>query len=121
MTFQASDAKEQQFLELLDNDLNPIEPSYAKGGPWLKPSSHLNSPCARALRAIVNHASIEEYHLRFFPREEFNCLCGLYLIESKRYILYEYMRYNNYWNSRRDILFHFILFLEFNGSAFSFS
>ena len=33
MTFQALDAKEQQFLELLDNNLNPIEPSYAKGRP----------------------------------------------------------------------------------------
>ena len=80
MTFQALDAKEQQFLELLDNNLNPIEPSYAKGRPQLKSFGHLNSLCARALRAIVNHASIKEYYLRFFPREEFNCPCSLYLI-----------------------------------------
>jgi len=32
MTFQVSDAKEQHFLELLDDNLNPIEPLYAKGG-----------------------------------------------------------------------------------------
>ena len=32
MIFQASNAKERHFLELLDNDLNPIESSYSKGG-----------------------------------------------------------------------------------------
>jgi len=36
MTFQASDSKENQFLDLLDNDDNIIKPSYIKGGPWLK-------------------------------------------------------------------------------------
>ena len=35
MTFQTSNAKGRQFLELLDNDLHPIEPSYSKGGLWL--------------------------------------------------------------------------------------
>jgi len=33
MTFQLSDEKGQHFLELLDDDNKPIEPSYAKGGP----------------------------------------------------------------------------------------
>ena len=31
MTFQASDFKGKQFLDLLDNDNNIIEPSYIKG------------------------------------------------------------------------------------------
>jgi len=31
--FQASDGKGNQFLDLLDDDLNPIEPLYIKGGP----------------------------------------------------------------------------------------
>jgi len=35
MTFQASDGKEKHFLDLLDDDFNPIELSYTKGGPWL--------------------------------------------------------------------------------------
>ena len=35
MTFQASDGKGRNFLELLDDDSNPIEPHYKKGGPWL--------------------------------------------------------------------------------------
>jgi len=42
MIFQASDAKEQYFLELLDNDLKLIEPSYAKGGLQLKIFGHSN-------------------------------------------------------------------------------
>jgi len=33
MTFQASNGKGNQFLDLLDNDFNTIEPSYMKGGP----------------------------------------------------------------------------------------
>ena len=32
MTFQAFEGKGKHFLDLLDNDLNPIEPSYTKGG-----------------------------------------------------------------------------------------
>ena len=33
MTFQALDGKERQFLDLMDNNFNVIEPSYTKGGP----------------------------------------------------------------------------------------
>ena len=40
-------------------------------------------------RAITNHAPIGEYCLRFFPREEFKCLCRFYPIESRHHILYE--------------------------------
>jgi len=32
MTFQASDQKGQQFLDLVDDDDNPIKPSYINGG-----------------------------------------------------------------------------------------
>jgi len=71
MTFQALNAKGRQFLELFDDNLQSIEPSYSKGGSWLGYFGHSNSLCARASRAIVNHALIGEYHLRFFPQEEF--------------------------------------------------
>ena len=120
MTFQLSDAKSQHFLELLDDDNKPIEPSYAKGGPWLKYFGHSNSLCARASRAIVNDAPIGEYWLRFFPQEEFKCPCGHYLIETRRHILHECRRYNKYWKPRRDTIVHFTLFIEFNSNAFSF-
>jgi len=59
--FQASDNKEQHFLELLNNNLNPIELSIAKGRPWLKFFEYSNLLYTRALRAIVNHAPIGEY------------------------------------------------------------
>ena len=119
MVFQASDYKGRSFLNLLDNDLNIIEPLYSKGESWLKYFSHSNLLYARATRVIVNHASISKYCLRFFP-QEFACPCILYLIESRRHILHECKRFNNYWNSRRDMLSHFILFLELNNKAFSF-
>ena len=61
MTFQASNFKGNQFLDLLDDDNNIIEPSYIKGGPWLKVFGHSNSLCAHATRAITNHAPIGEY------------------------------------------------------------
>ena len=61
MTFQASDGKGNQFLELLDNDFNTIELSYTKGGPWLQAFGLSNSLCARTMRAITNHAPIGEY------------------------------------------------------------
>jgi len=48
-------------LDLLDDDNNIIEPSYIKGGPWLKVFGHLNSLCAHVTRAIMNHAPIDEY------------------------------------------------------------
>ena len=74
----------------------------------------------RAIRAIVNYAFIGEYHLRFFPQEDFAYLCKLYLIETRKYILYKYRRYNNYWNLKRNTIAYFTLFLEFNSNVFSF-
>ena len=46
MTFQASDGKGKNFLELLDDDLDIILPSYTKGGPWLQLVGHSNLLCA---------------------------------------------------------------------------
>jgi len=63
--FQASDDKERNFLELLDDNLNIIELTYFKNRSWLKYFGHLNSLYTRAMRAIVNYASIG-YCLRFF-------------------------------------------------------
>jgi len=83
MTFQASNGKRNQFLNLLDDNSFVIELSYIKGGPWLQLFRLLNSLCAHVLRAITNHALIGEYRLRFFPREEFKCSCSVYPIESR--------------------------------------
>ena len=96
MMFQASEGKGKNFLELLDSDLNVVELSYAKGGPWLQLVGHSNLLCSRATRAITNHAPIGEYRLRFFPNMEFSYPCNEYPIESRRHILYDCKRFNRY-------------------------
>ena len=65
MLFQASDSKGKNFLELLDDDLKPLEPSSIKEGPWLQCFGHSNSLYAHSSRAIMNHAPIGEYQLWF--------------------------------------------------------
>jgi len=119
--FQVSDLKGNQFLDLVDRDNNLLELSYIKGSPWLQNFSHSNSLCVRATRAITNHAPIGEYRLRFFPNKEFKCLYDQYPIKSRQYILYECKRFNKYWNSQRNSITHFVMFLERNHNAFAFS
>ena len=121
MTFQASDGKDKNFLELLNDDLNIVEPSYIKGGPWLQLVGHSNSLYARATRAITSHAPIGEYRLRFFPNLEFSCLCNEYSIETRRHILFDCKRFDGYWSPRRNMLKHFVMFLIANPSAFAFN
>ena len=100
--FQILDYKENHFLDLLDKDHLPIKPTYIKSNLWLKLLSHFNSLYARATRAITNHAPIGKYRLRFFSKKkEFKCLYRMYLIEFKYHILYNYKRFNNYWNPDR--------------------
>ena len=118
--FQASNLKENQFLDLVDNDNNIIKPTYVKGGSWLKMFGHSNLLCTHATRAIINHAPIGKFKLRFFPREKFKCPYDQYPIEIRYHILHDCGRFNGYWNPRRDLLSHFIMFLVFNPSAFSF-
>ena len=124
MSFQVSGLKERNFLDLLNDDFNPLELSNIKGSLWLQHFGYFNSLCARATRAIVNHAPIGEYRLKFFSREDFLCLCGLYPIKSQQYILYNCKRFNNYWNLRRDLsrslMVDFILFSLFTLFYFTF-
>ena len=119
--FQASNGKGNHFLDLLDDDFNIIEPSYIKDGLWLQAFGHSNSLCAHAMRAITNHTPIREYQLKFFPNKDFSCPCNNYPIESRRYILHECKRFNRYWNPRRDLLSHFVMFLVTNPNAFAFT
>jgi len=121
MTFQVSEGKGKYFLDFLDTNLNLIKPSYTKGGPWLRMFGHFNSLCARATRAITNHAPIREFRLQFFPSLDFSCLCNNYPIETRRHILHECKRFNGYWNPRRDMLSHFVMFLTSNPNAFAFN
>ena len=61
MTFQASDLKSRNFLELVDSNNNILELTYSKEGIWLQFIGHSNTLCTRATRAITNHAPISEY------------------------------------------------------------
>ena len=66
MKFQASNDKERNFLELLDDNFNIIKPMYLKRESWLKHLDYSNSLYARATRTIVNYAPISKYWSRFF-------------------------------------------------------
>ena len=88
MTFQALNLKCKNFLNLLDEKKLPIALIYIKRGAWLKHFSHSNILFTRALRAIINHASIREYHLQFFPKELFKYPYNVYPIKSRNYILH---------------------------------
>ena len=96
MTFQASDLRGCQFLNLVDDNNNSIKSSYVNGRSWFKYFGHSNSLCVRVMRAIVNHAPISEYKLRFFPREEFKYPYSLYPIKSGHHIFQECRRFNKY-------------------------
>ena len=76
ITFQVSDLKDNQFLNLVNRDNNLLEPSYIKSSLWLQNFSHSNSLCTRVTRAITNYALIGKYRLRFFPNKEFKYPCG---------------------------------------------
>jgi len=96
MIFQISNLKENYFLNLLDDDYLPIKPTYMKSDLWLKLIDYSNSLYTRVIRAITNYMLIEEYQLRFFPKENFNCLYKSYPIESRCHILHECRKYNKY-------------------------
>ena len=114
MTFQASDGKGKQFYNL-------IELFYTKEGSWLQFFKYSNSLCVRATRAITNHTPIGKYCLQFFPKKDFKYFCEYYPIKTRRHILYKYIRYNGYWNLRKDTFSHFVMFLSVNSEAFAFT
>ena len=72
------------------------------------------------MRAIINHALIGEYCLRFFSKEDFSCPYSSYPIETRHHILHNCKRFKNYWNPMRDTISQFVSFLENNSNAFSF-
>jgi len=93
MYFQVLDYKENHFLSLNDDDNQPICPTYSKGSAWLKHFGISNLLCTCITRLITNHAPIGKYRQRFFPNESITCLCGNFSIETRAYILSEYIQY----------------------------
>jgi len=66
MTFQVSDYKRKNFLNLNDDNNLLIRPTYLKGSIWPKLIEHSNFLYTQA---ITNHASIGKYCLIFFSQE----------------------------------------------------
>jgi len=87
---------------------------------WLKYFGLSTLVCVHAIRMITNYAPIGEYRLGFFPKESFVCLCGNDPIETKRHIMFDYVRYKKSWNYKRKSLKDVLMFLEFNSNTFCF-
>ena len=72
----------RHFPTLRGKNHKPLQPSYSKGGSWLTHIGQLVTLCARATRAILNHAPIGEYRQCFFPAECTQCPCGHCQVET---------------------------------------
>ena len=72
------------------------------------------------MRMIINYTLIDEYRLKFFPKESIACSCSNYSIKIRRYILFECLRFTKCWNSKKESIIDIIIFLEFNPEAFYF-
>ena len=120
ITFQASDYKGNNFLDLNYNNNLPTRLIYSKRDTWLKHFGHSNILCACAVRAITNYALISKYCLSIFSKESFTCSYKDYPIETRNHILYSCKYYKMYWNSKRDLLKDIITFFKFNPGVFSF-
>ena len=92
--FQALEYKGRNFLNLNDNNYQPICLTYTK--VWIKHFGFSNLMCAYITRLITNHAPIGKYSLRFSPKESFTYLCENYLFKMRRHILFEYVQYNKF-------------------------
>ena len=73
----------RHFLLLRDRNQRFLQPSYSKGGSWLPHIGQSVTLCARATRAILNHAPIGEYRQHFFPAERTQCPCGHCKVETR--------------------------------------
>ena len=114
MYFQASNYRGRNFLNLNDDDGEPIQPSYSKGGAWLKCFSLSNSLCAWVTRLIANYVPIGKYKKRFFPNEPTSCPCGQAPLKIWDHILYDCKQYRQSWKPKRDSLKDMIRFLDHN-------
>ena len=65
----------------------------SKGGSWLTYFGQSVTLCARATRAILNHAPIGEYRQCFFPAECTQCLCGYCQVETQQHIFTNCLRF----------------------------
>ena len=74
-SFARPSSQGRHFLPLKGGIKNLLQSSYAKGGGWLPFIGESVTLCARATRAILNHAPIGEFRQCFFSVEYIQCLC----------------------------------------------
>jgi len=75
--------KGNNFLDLKCDNQKSIQSNYVNDSSWPECISELVSRCARAPRAILNHALIGEYKQRFFLNENFWCPCDESQVEAQ--------------------------------------
>ena len=110
------------FLSLKGGNRKPLQPSYAKGGSWLPFIAESVTLCARATRAILNHAPIGEFRQRFFPAECTQCPCGHCQVETRQHILADCSQFAHVpLTDPMPSIKDFVKFLKEHPSAFAFA
>ena len=90
-----------------------------KGGSWLPYIGQSVTLCARATRAILNHAPIGEYRQCFFPAECTQCSCGHCQVETCRHIFPKFA--HSPLTDPSPLVKDFVDFLKVHPGAFAFS
>ena len=122
MSFNHPTIQCRHFLPLKDRNQRIIQSSYSKDGSWLLYIGKSVILCARATRAILNHAPIGEYRQRFFPAECTQCLCGYCQVETQWHIFTNYPRFaHSPLIDLSPLVKDFVDFLKEHPSAFAFS
>ena len=110
------------FLSLKGGIKNLLQPFYAKGGGWLPFIGESVTLCARATRAILNHAPIGEFRQRFFPVECTQCPCSHCQVETCRHIFANCRWFAHFpLTDLVPTVKDFVKFLKEHPSAFAFS
>ena len=121
-TFNHPTVQGHHFLTLRGKNCKPLQPSYSKDGSWLTHIGQLVILCARATRAILNHAPIGEYRQCFFPAECTQCLCGHCQVETCQHIFVNCSRFAHSLLIDPSLSIEdFVNFLKEHPSAFAFS
>ena len=111
----------RHFLTLRGKNRKPLQPSYSKSGSWLTHIGQSVTLCARATRAILNHAPIEEYRQRFFSAKCIQCPCGHCQVETQQHIFANCFRFaHSPLIDPSPSIKDFVDFLKEHPSAFAF-
>ena len=120
-SFAHPSSQGRHFLPLKGGIKNLLQPSYVKGGGWLPFIGESVTLCARATRAILNHAPIGEFRQRFFPTECTQCPCGHCQMETRRHIFANCRRFVHFpLTDLVPTVKDFVKFLKEQPSAFAF-